>query len=44
MFNLMYDTIGLKHWILSSNANGFPSAQNIAAENESVTLAEHVTY
>ncbi len=40
----MYDTIGLEHWILSSNANGCASAQNIAAENEIVTLAEHVTY
>ena len=40
----MYDTTGLEHWILSSNANSCASAQNIAAENESVTLAEHVTY
>ena len=40
----MYDTIGLEHWMLSSNANGCASAHNIAAENESVTLAEHVTY
>ena len=40
----MYDTIVLGHWILSSAANGCASAQNIAAENESVTLAEHVTY
>ena len=40
----MYDTIELEHWILSSNANGCASPQNITAENESVTLAEHVTY
>ena len=40
----MYDTIGLEHWILSSNANGCACVQNIAAENESVTLAEHVTH
>ncbi len=40
----MYDTIELEHWILSSNANGCVSAQNIAAENESVTLAGHVTH
>ena len=30
----MYDTVGLEHWILSSNANGCASAQNIVAENE----------
>ena len=35
MFNLMYDTIGLKHWILSPNANSCASAQDIAAENSS---------
>ena len=40
----MYDTIGLEHWILSSNANGCASAQDIAAKNEIVTLVEHVTY
>ena len=40
----MYDTIGLEHWILSYNANGCACVQNIAAENESVTLAEHVTH
>ena len=40
----MYVTTGLEHWILSSNANGCACAQNIAAENESVTLAEHVTH
>ena len=40
----MYDTIGLEHWILPSNANGCACVQNIAAENESVTLAEHVTH
>ena len=40
----MYDTTGLEHLILSSNANGCASAQNIAAENESVTLAERMTY
>ena len=40
----MYDTIGLEHWILSTNANGCACVQNIAAENESVTLAEHVTH
>ena len=40
----MHDTIGLEHCILLSNANVCGSAQNIAAENASVTLAEHVTY
>ena len=40
----MYDIIELEHWILSSNANGCSSAQNIAAENESVTLAGYVTH
>ena len=40
----MYDTIGLEHWIISSNANGCACAQNIAAKNERVTLAEHVTH
>ena len=44
MCNRMYDTIALEHWMLSSNANSCASAQNIAAENDSVTLAEHVTY
>ena len=40
MFNGMYDTIGLEHWILSSNANSCASAQDIAAENSS----EYDTY
>ena len=40
----MYDTIGLEHWILSSNANGCACVQNIAADKERVTLAEHVTH
>ena len=31
----MYDTIGLGHWILSSNSNSCASAQDIAADNRS---------
>ena len=40
MFNLMYDTIGLDHWILSSTANSRDSVRDIAAENSS----EYDTY
>ena len=40
MFNWMYDTIALEHWILSSNVNSCASAQDIAVENSS----EYDTY
>ncbi len=35
----MYDTVGLENWILSYKANSCASAQDIAAENERITLS-----
>ncbi len=35
----MYDTTVLEHWILSYNANSCAPAQDIAAENERITLS-----